>query len=105
MPPARKLCLDCSRPSRSPRCPTCTARRRATNYGSAEYRTISAALLAAHRRQYGPWCPECEDTTDDLTVDHIRPIAYGGSHKPSNLRVVCRSCNSRKGDARIKRAR
>lgn len=37
--------------------------------------------------------------TDDLTLDHIFPQSLGGSGHPINLRVLCRSCNSRKGAA------
>ena len=41
-------------------------------------------------------CVECR-STDDLTIDHHVPIARGGGNDPGNLRVLCRSCNSRKG--------
>jgi len=34
----------------------------------------------------------------DLTIDHIHPVAWGGTNDPSNLRTLCRSCNSVKGD-------
>lgn len=42
---------------------------------------------------------ECEQcgANADLTVDHIVPIARGGGNDSANLRVLCRSCNSRKG--------
>jgi hypothetical protein len=42
----------------------------------------------------GSKCTEC-GTSDDLTIDHIRPLVYGGTHNESNLRVLCRSCNSK----------
>lgn len=32
-----------------------------------------------------------------LSIDHIVPRARGGSHDPSNLRVLCTRCNSKKG--------
>lgn len=35
--------------------------------------------------------------TDDLTLDHIHPWSKGGPDTVENLRVLCRSCNSRKG--------
>lgn len=30
------------------------------------------------------------------SYDHVRPLASGGKHCVANLRVACRSCNSRK---------
>lgn len=44
-------------------------------------------------------CVECGATTD-LSLDHVVPWSGGGSDHPRNLRVLCRSCNCRKG-ARI----
>lgn len=41
-------------------------------------------------------CVQC-GSGEDLTVDHIIPRALGGEDKLDNLRVLCRSCNSRKG--------
>jgi hypothetical protein len=32
-----------------------------------------------------------------ITLDHVIPLAKGGSHITDNLRVACRSCNSSKG--------
>jgi 5-methylcytosine-specific restriction endonuclease McrA len=47
--------------------------------------------MAAH-----PYCAGC-GATSDLTVDHVVPIARGGTPTPENLQVLCRSCNSAKG--------
>ncbi len=41
-------------------------------------------------------CTYC-GTDDDLTIDHLVPLARGGPHCQDNLAVACRSCNSSKG--------
>jgi 5-methylcytosine-specific restriction endonuclease McrA len=45
-------------------------------------------------------CAICQRTLDhdmpgsrEPTIDHIVPLAAGGLHELSNLRVVCRACN------------
>lgn len=42
-------------------------------------------------------CTYC-GSADDLTCDHIRPLARGGNNDLDNLTTACRSCNSSKGD-------
>lgn len=45
-------------------------------------------------------CTYC-GSTDDLTCDHIHPLARGGTNDLDNLTTACRSCNSSKGDKLI----
>lgn len=33
-----------------------------------------------------------------ITLDHIEPVAVGGSNEASNLLTCCKSCNDRKQD-------
>lgn len=41
-------------------------------------------------------CVSCKKDSD-LSVDHIRPVYRGGITELSNLRTLCKSCNSKKG--------
>ncbi|MGR2681567.1 HNH endonuclease [Chromobacterium haemolyticum] len=40
--------------------------------------------------------PDCR-STQDLTIDHIKPLSKGGSDDLANLQFLCRPCNSAKG--------
>jgi 5-methylcytosine-specific restriction protein A len=56
------------------------------------------ALREALERQH--WvCVYCETdlTVRTPTIDHIKPLAFGGENTDSNVHAVCLSCNSRKG--------
>lgn len=53
-------------------------------------------------------CQSCGKTKSEtnLTIDHIIPLALGGSNDISNLQTLCLSCNSKKKhklDLRFKR--
>jgi hypothetical protein len=52
-------------------------------------------------RRDGFKCRNCGATPDDrrvrLQVDHIVPVAKGGSDDPSNLQTLCQDCNLGKG--------
>lgn len=45
----------------------------------------------------GHACRRC-GATEDLTLDHVHPWSIGGPDTPDNLQVLCRPCNSSKGD-------
>lgn len=59
---------------------------------------IPTATRRAVFERDGFACLVCS-TPDDLTLDHIVAYSKGGPDTVENLRVLCRSCNSRKGDA------
>lgn len=42
-------------------------------------------------------CARC-GSTEKLAVDHVVPMARGGSDDPSNLQILCKRCNSSKRD-------
>ncbi len=54
------------------------------------------------RRCYGFRCGYCgvseSDAGSELTVDHFRPIAFGGDESDENLVYCCFKCNLYKGD-------
>lgn len=58
-------------------------------------RRIPQDIRDAVFRRDGRRC-DC-GSTEDLTLDHITPFSHGGAHSTANLRVMCRSCNSRRG--------
>jgi 5-methylcytosine-specific restriction endonuclease McrA len=41
-------------------------------------------------------CVYCRRWLDKYHIDHVVPLARGGSNDPSNLQLLCRSCNSHK---------
>ncbi len=54
---------------------------------------IAPALRETILARDGNACRRC-GATDDMTIDHIFPQSIGGTHAPSNLRALCRPCNS-----------
>ena len=74
------------------RCAT-RARRNARKNGAAGQAT--AEQRAARQDYYGGRCYICGAPAE--AMDHVIPLARGGSNWPANLRPICRSCNSMKG--------
>jgi 5-methylcytosine-specific restriction protein A len=103
-----KICAGCGRvfvPQRDEgRCPKCPlpVRQRAPRPTTAGRtwgeRKRRAEVVAAHRAQFGDWCPGWQvppHATADLTADHPIAIAAGG-RQDAQLQVLCRPCNARK---------
>lgn len=61
-----------------------------------EKNKISAIVRGRVMQRDADRCQGC-GATDDLTIDHITPIAKGGTSAIENLQVLCRPCNSSKG--------
>jgi 5-methylcytosine-specific restriction protein A len=80
------------------RCP-CNPRR--PGYTNAE-RVRRLRTVQAWVAEHGPYCPGWGReghlvALRDLTADHVAPVAAGGSESGA-LRILCRGCNSRRGD-------
>ncbi len=73
-----------------------TRTRRARLKG-AEGTHTAADIQQIHKRQKYK-CAECGTSTKKKKhVDHIIPLALGGSNWPSNLQILCPFCNDSKG--------
>lgn len=60
-----------------------------------------ARLLVDREKIDGKYrCEKCGNLflEEDLTVDHVEPWSKGGRTELSNAKIVCRSCNSSKGN-------
>lgn len=53
-------------------------------------------LIRKLKRRDGTGCRVC-GTTENIAIDHKFPIVAGGTNDLSNLQLLCKSCNSRKG--------
>lgn len=99
-----RRCLDCGALSQKSRCAACTAIRRRPRdqrnnaarggNGWAWQRTRRAVL-----ERDGYRCVACGAAGVRFEVDHIVPLANGGTNEPVNLRTLCISCHR----ARLKR--
>lgn len=67
--------------------------RRARKKNAAGY--FTADQNAARVDYYGGCCWRCLGPYE--AIDHVIPLAKGGTNWPANLRPICRSCNSKKG--------
>lgn len=75
------------------------AREVAVEHGwVAKREAIPPKLRTLIYRRDGYACTHCgADDVTRLAIDHRIPVDLGGSNNPSNLRTLCKSCNSEKG--------
>lgn len=70
-----------------------------TGYGdpppARSRRNVAKHIRAAVMRR-DRCCVQCE-SVEDLAIDHIIPLARGGTNALENLQVLCGTCNSKKG--------
>src|SRR5215204_3341018 len=81
-------------------CPDCKrARERARVRGTRKQRGYTDAWLQLVKVAISqhPYCSACGATTD-LTGDHRIPLSKGGTSTLGNIEVLCRRCNSAKGN-------
>ena len=92
-------CLVCGEPSPGPRCPGHQLRSQ-RNRNHVHANPTRWKRLSARVRRVQPWCASC-GRTDDLTVDHVIPVAVRPdlAYSIDNLTTLCRRCNGAKGDA------
>jgi hypothetical protein len=57
------------------------------------YNSVLKTLL----HKYNFACVQC-GSEKELSIDHIKPKSKGGSDEESNLQILCKSCNSSKGN-------
>lgn len=91
-------------------CPRCYGNRhsellngRRTRRAVAEWRGGQRITPEARRevlKRDGHRCAKC-GTSEQLTIDHIRSLEMHGSNHPSNLQILCRTCNSSKATTGI----
>lgn len=109
--PGRKARLD-SEWQRANRGRCNEASRRYAERHPARVKASKAAYRSRHRRAGGACTAEQLRARIDYfggrcyvcgvlyeAVDHVKPIAAGGTHHPANLRPICNTCNSRKAAA------
>ena len=64
--------------------------------GKKKRKSLSKKIFNRLLFQYNFKCCYC-NSTKELSIDHIQPVSKGGTDEFSNLQILCKPCNSRKG--------
>ncbi len=83
---SKHFCYRCGGDHPAGRCPT-RPRRHSPGWRQRERRILE---------RDGYRCTYCGDLATG--VDHLHPLARGGTDHPSNLAACCQRCNNRKRD-------
>jgi 5-methylcytosine-specific restriction endonuclease McrA len=78
---------------------------KATGKAKPERKPIGARLRSMVMERDSNCCTVCGQIgtkENPLQVDHVVPVAAGGTNCESNLRTLCRACNVGKGARRVK---
>ncbi|WP_374223780.1 HNH endonuclease [Streptomyces sp. ISL-11] len=100
IPRAKQICLVAGCTSATQRAGRCASHQRPHNWGNASARNRQRPSDATSRRSRALArdrfrCQFC-GSRQELEVDHIVPVARGGTWAPSNLRTLCRPCHRQK---------
>lgn len=87
---------ELNRNSRHARRVTILRKRRDRYAATTAVARFTIDELRARLSMFGDLCWMCGAPA--VEVDHVKPIAKGGSHMLCNLRPACRSCNGKKRD-------
>jgi 5-methylcytosine-specific restriction endonuclease McrA len=90
----QKYCAPCSEAQKAADALEASRRYRAAKANAQG--VASAEQIAARVLFYGALCYVCRAPYE--AIDHVKPLAKGGSHWPANLRPICTGCNSGKRD-------
>lgn len=61
--------------------------------------SVSKRLRYEILRRDNHTCRYCHATDTPLTIDHVVPVALGGTDDPSNLVAACKDCNAGKASS------
>ena len=75
-----------------------TLKRRSKDY-EVTFEMSLIEIRSMMYKAYGRRCRYCTNRLDvtNMVCDHIQPISSGGPSVKSNLQMICRRCNTRKG--------
>ncbi|MFA7765305.1 HNH endonuclease [Streptomyces sp. NRRL S-448] len=101
-------CIDCTEPAtHRGRCtahhaayegqPSVRSRRARSRRRAARY-DAAARLRRRVQERGSAWCDWCLETygSDDVDVDHVRPLSLGGEDTDGNVQVLCHDCHQLK---------